>query len=144
MKRNLTFEVVYPHAPERVWHALTDPRALAEWLMPNDFKPYVGHHFEFHTAPAPGFDGVVRCEVIEADPPRRLAYTWQGGPQSKPTIVTWTLEPVGTTTRVRLEHTGFEGLGGLAVSFLLGRGWRSKVLRQLATLLDRIEWSAET
>jgi uncharacterized protein YndB with AHSA1/START domain len=22
MKRNLTFEVVYPHAPERVWRAL--------------------------------------------------------------------------------------------------------------------------
>ena len=58
-------------------------------------------------------------------------HTWQGGPQSKPTVVTWTLELVGTATRVRLEQIGFEGLGGLAVSFMLGRGWRSKVLRQL-------------
>jgi hypothetical protein len=31
-----------------------------------------------------------------------------------------------------------------AVSFMLGRGWRSKVLRQLAGLLDRIDWLAET
>lgn len=140
MKRELTFEVVYPHPPERVWRALTDPRALAAWLMPNDFEPRVGHCFQFRTAPAPGFDGIVRCAVIEVDPPRRLAYTWQGGPQRQPTVVTWTLEAAGSATRVRLEHTGFEGLGGLAVSFMLGRGWRGKVLRQLAAHLDRGDW----
>lgn len=31
----LQFEVTYPHTPERVWRALTDPKALAAWLMPN-------------------------------------------------------------------------------------------------------------
>ena len=41
-------------------------------------------------------------------------------------FVIWTLEAVGSATRVRLEHNGFEKLGGLAVGFMLGRGWRSK------------------
>ena len=29
---------------------------------------------------------------------------------------------------------------GQAVSFMLGRGWRGKVLRQLAARLDRCDW----
>ena len=43
MKRDLRFEATYPHPPERVWRALTDPKALAEWLMENDFEPRLGH-----------------------------------------------------------------------------------------------------
>ena len=44
---------------EQVWRALTDPDLLARWLMPNDFKPVVGHQFTFRTEPVPqhGFDG---------------------------------------------------------------------------------------
>ncbi len=75
MSRTLRFEVLYPHPPERVWRALTDRRMLAEWLMPNDFEPRLGHRFTFRTDPAPGFDGTVRCQVIELDEPRRLSYT---------------------------------------------------------------------
>jgi uncharacterized protein YndB with AHSA1/START domain len=29
----------FPHPPEKVWRALTDPELLASWLMPNDFEP---------------------------------------------------------------------------------------------------------
>ena len=128
MRRDLTFEVVYPYPPERVWRALADPRALAEWLMENDFEPRVGHRFRFRTNPAPGFDGIVHCEVLEVDPPRRLSYSWRGGPID--TVVTWTLEPVPEGTRLRLEHKGFRGLRGLMVSFILGGGWKKKLLRE--------------
>src|SRR5215208_2191324 len=93
-------EVVYPHPPERVWRALTDPKVLASWLMPNDIAPRVGHQFTFRTKPAPGSDGIVRCEVLEADPPKRLVYTWGGGPtKAKPTTVAWTLTRVESGTR---------------------------------------------
>jgi uncharacterized protein YndB with AHSA1/START domain len=139
MRRDLHFEVVYPHAPERVWRALTDPRAMAEWLMDNNFAPRVGHHFQFRTAPAPGFDGIVHCEVLEVDEPRRLSYSWRGGWQRGPTIVTWTLEPVAEGTRVLLDHSGFEGIGGLALSAMLGRGWRSKILRALGEVVAQLE-----
>ena len=83
MKRNVIMERVYPFPPEQVWEALADSRALSEWLMENDFQPYVGHRFQFRTNPQWGFDGSVHCEVITVDRPRRLAYTWQGGPMKK-------------------------------------------------------------
>ena len=59
----------FPHPPEKVWRALTDPELLASWLMPNDFEPRVGHQFTFRTDPVPAhdFDGIVRCEVLELD-----------------------------------------------------------------------------
>jgi hypothetical protein len=30
----IAFEFDLPHAPEKVWRALTDPDLLAEWLLP--------------------------------------------------------------------------------------------------------------
>jgi len=138
MKRDLHFEMTYPHSPERVWQALTNPDALARWLMPNDFKPIVGHRFRFRTKPAPGFDGIVHCEVLEVVAPERLVYLWAGG--GVDTRVTWTLERVPEGTRLTLDHTGFKGLRGILVSQMLGKGWRSKILMiSLPALLDR--WS---
>ena len=66
-----------PHPPERVWQALTDPALLARWLMPNDFKPVIGHVFTFRTEPVPqhGFDGVVHCTVLTLEPPRLMRFT---------------------------------------------------------------------
>jgi uncharacterized protein YndB with AHSA1/START domain len=60
----------FPHPPEKVRRALTDPELLASWLMRNDFEPRVGHRFAFRTDPVPahGFDGIVRCEVLELAP----------------------------------------------------------------------------
>lgn len=138
MKRNLQFEQVYPHPPERVWRALTDPKALGEWFMPNSFEARVGHVFEFRTAPAPGFDGVVHCQVIEVDEPRRLVYTWHGGWTPTPTLVTWSLDPVPGGTRLRLDHTNFEGIRGVALSMILGNGWKSGILPKLGRFLDNI------
>src|SRR5512141_1482646 len=103
MKRDLKFEITYPHPPEKVWRALTDSRAIADWLMPNDFAPRLGHKFMFTSKPQPGWDGKTYCEVIELDPPRALAYTWRGGPID--TVVRFTLEPVAGGTRLRLDHT---------------------------------------
>ena len=138
MKRDLHFEVDYPHPPERVWQALTNRDALAVWLMQNDFAPVVGHRFQFHTAPAPGFDGIVQCEVIEVQPPTRLVYTWTGG--GVDTTLTWTLTPTAHGTHVTLDHRGFAGMRGLFVSSILGSGWKSKILKtNLPALLDA--WS---
>jgi uncharacterized protein YndB with AHSA1/START domain len=54
--RDVRLERVYLHPPELVWRALTDREVLAEWLMPNDFAPVVGHTFTMRTDPGPGFD----------------------------------------------------------------------------------------
>ena len=131
MKRDLTFEYVYPFPVEDVWWALTDAGALSEWLMPNDIRPVVGHRFRFTTKPAPGFDGIVHCEVLRADPPSALSYTWRGG--GIDTVVTFTLTPVAEGTRLRLDHTGFDGLRAIFVSLILGSGWKSTHMREKLT-----------
>jgi uncharacterized protein YndB with AHSA1/START domain len=138
MKRDLKLERVYPQPPERVWRALTDRRALSQWLMETDFEPTLGHRFTFRSRPQPGWDGITYCEVIELDPPRRLAYTWRGGagkdrPLTLDTVVRFTLTPEGGGTRLTLEHTGFSGLKSVLVSFMMKAGW-NKMLR---TRLDR-------
>ncbi len=135
--QSVVVEAVYPHPQELVWTALTDPQALEQWLMPNDFEPKLGHTFMFRTKPAPGFDGIVRCRVTELVPPRRLAYTWRGG--GIETVVIWTLEPVATGTRLRLEHSGFRGARQFLLrKLILGPGWRRMVERTLPELLRNL------
>ena len=106
----LDFELKSPI--ERVWHALTDSATLSQWMMfkSNDFRPVVGHAFQFRGAP--GWDGAVDCEVIEVEKPHRLAYTWVSeveANQRHATVVTWTLtEAAGGVTQLHLEQSGFQ------------------------------------
>ena len=105
----------YPHSPEKVWVALTDPRALAEWLMPNDFEPRVGHKFRFQVDPMSGCGHLNLCEVLEVDRPRTLVYSWlpaEGAgadrPGARPATVTWVLAPENGGTRLTLVHDGLD------------------------------------
>jgi uncharacterized protein YndB with AHSA1/START domain len=135
--RTVRVDEFLPHTPTRVWKALTDPDLLAKWLMPNDFRPVVGHRFTFRTDPRPnvGFDGVIHCEVLAAEPERLLRFTWRGGPLD--TTVTWTLAPEGRGTRLFLEHDGFDP-DDPAQQFtrqILDGGWRSNVMSALRSAL---------
>ncbi len=112
------FEVARP--PERAWRALTDADLLGMWLMKNDIKPVVGHRFTFSTEPAHGWDGVVHCEVLVAEAPRRLSYTWQSMPNEKP----------GHPTRLDTDSFAYDGLG---------RGWNDKVLPALKTRIETLD-----
>ncbi|HWA59781.1 MAG TPA: SRPBCC domain-containing protein [Caulobacteraceae bacterium] len=91
-------EVAFP--PERVWRALTQPHLMAEWLMKTDFEPVAGHRFTF-TADW----GSVDCRVLEIEPQRTLAYTWDA--MGLESVVTWTLTPTDAGTHLRLEQAGF-------------------------------------
>jgi uncharacterized protein YndB with AHSA1/START domain len=127
-----------PHPPELVWHALTDPVLLGQWLMPNDFEPTVGHHFTFTTQPVPaqGFTGVIDCEVLELDPPRRLKITWVSGHLD--TTVEWRLEAEGRGTRLFLRHDGFDEADPRQALTLktLGGGWRGHMIGRLREVLQ--------
>ncbi|HEX2914405.1 MAG TPA: SRPBCC domain-containing protein [Chloroflexia bacterium] len=135
MRRNLKIERVYPFPPEVLWQALTEREALAQWLMENDFIAEVGHKFQFRTRPAPGFDGIVNCEVLVVEPLRRLSYSWASGKNR--TVVTWELEAVAEGTRLRLHHEGFDGLNGLLVSFILEAGWKRMFKGSFLQLLQK-------
>ncbi len=128
MTTELRFVETYPFPRESVWRALTSSAAIADWLMPNDFAPVVGHRFEMRTKPAPGFDGIVKCEVTIVEPPSRLAYTWRGG--GIDTLVTFTLQAVEQGTQLTLVHSGFKAMRGWMISRILGSGWRKRILRE--------------
>jgi uncharacterized protein YndB with AHSA1/START domain len=89
-----------PHPPEKLWRALTQPHLIEEWLMKNDFRPVVGHRFDFRAD-----WGSVGCQVLAVEPNKTLAYTW--GAFGLETVVTWTLTPTSTGTRLRMEQSGF-------------------------------------
>jgi uncharacterized protein YndB with AHSA1/START domain len=132
---DIILERTFRHAVAHVWESLTDPQFLADWLMPGDFRPVVGHKVTLHCDPQPGFDGNVEVEVLEADKPRRLSYHWKTGSMKSPSTVTFILTPTGDGgTHLRLEHTGFEGDTGRVMREMFGSGWGHK----LGALLDPV------
>lgn len=137
MKRNIKLEAFYPYPQERVWRAITDTDALGKWLMPNDFEPRVGHKFNFRTKPAPGFDGIVHCEVLELEEPRHLSISWKGGPVNS--TVAFTLESAPNGTKLLFEQRGFEGLKAIMVSFMLGKGWKKMFRTSLPKVIENID-----
>ena len=100
----------FPFPPERLWRALTQPHLIEEWLMKNDFKPTVGHHFNLRG----DWGGVLDCEVLAIEPNKSLSYTWNHMQDDAPTnpmrvvsVVTFTLTPTGQGTHLRMEQSGF-------------------------------------
>jgi uncharacterized protein YndB with AHSA1/START domain len=104
---SISFEFDLHHSPEKVWRALTDPVLLAEWLLPVvDLKLEPGAAFRFEAQPQPGWDGKVNCRFLESEAQRKLSYTWVVGDMD--TVVTFTLTPTASGTRLSLVHSGFK------------------------------------
>lgn len=103
----ISLEFDLPHPREKVWRALTEPALLAEWLLPViNMKLERGATFTFETQPVGGWDGVVHCRVAEIEPQKKLSYDWGVGDMA--TVVTFTLEPTPSGTRLSLVHSGFK------------------------------------
>ncbi len=104
---SISFEFDLHHAPEKVWRALTDPALLAEWLLPVvDLALEPGAAFTFKRPPLPGWDGIVHCRFLEIEAQRKLSYTWVVGDMD--TVVTFTLVPTASGTRLSLMQSGFK------------------------------------
>lgn len=99
--RTVVVEREMAHAPEKIWRALTQPHLIQEWLMQSDFAPDLGHKFQFKAE-----WGAVDCKVLEVEPKKRLAYSWEA--YGLASVVTWTLEPTANGTLLRMEQEGFK------------------------------------
>jgi len=113
MAKFIQHQLFYPQSPEVVWGYLTVPELMAQWLMPNDFKPVLGHEFQFRTKPMPAldFDGIIYCKVLEINPFKTLVYSWQFGPGDgtlHDSVVNWTLTGKDNGTELLLIHNGFD------------------------------------
>ena len=132
---SISFEFDLHHLPEKVWRALTDPALLTEWLLPVvELELEPGAAFTFKTQPHPGWDGTVSCRVLEIEAHRKLSYAW--AVPFLDTVVTFTLTPTASGTRLHLEQSGFkpdqkQNFGGARY------GWRM-MGGKLVELLARI------
>ena len=130
------FEIYIKTSPERLWEAITDPEARRRYNfgigVQSDWT--AGSEYEGVTPAAPG--PIVSGENLEVDPPRRLVQSfdalWSDQVKSEGTSrVTWEIEPVGSSCRLRVTH---DQLGEDANSELYG-GW-PMILSGLKTLLE--------
>jgi uncharacterized protein YndB with AHSA1/START domain len=111
---SVTVECDLAEPPAKVWKALTEPALLAAWLMPNDIRPEVGARFTFQ-ADADAGGSPIACEVLAAEPPHLLRYSWRGddadrdaGDRALDSTVTFVLtETADGGTHLRLVHDGF-------------------------------------
>lgn len=138
MNDTIRREIFIPQSRAKVWGAIATSSALARWMYPNDFEPRVGHRFTFHVPPNPkaGFEGlIVRCEVLECEPPERLVFSWSAGAPVENTRVRFLLEPKGDGTRLLFEHSGFDLSHPFGDQAFAGArfGW-ARMLEQLSAL----------
>jgi len=129
------FEIYIKTTPERLWEAITSEEmrarysfgvgTVSDWTQGSEYK-----------ASVPGVIEIASGENVEVDPPRRLVQTfialWSEDVKKEGTSrVTWEIEPVGTSCRLRVTH---DQLGEDANSELYG-GW-PMILSGLKTLLE--------
>ena len=91
-----------------VWRYFENPDLLAGWLMRNNFSGNLDEEFQFFAQPSNEWDGVLHCKLVEFDPPRKLAYTWDANDIKGDTLVTIELIEAAENTRIRLIHSNFE------------------------------------
>ncbi|SHE59180.1 SRPBCC family protein [Pedobacter caeni] len=144
MAKLIKHQFFFPHPQERVWEYLTNPELMEQWLMKNDFKPIIGHDFQFRTNPIPSldFDGIFYCKVLAIVPFTELSYSWKSGPGegeiTLDSVVVWKLQATDKGTEVILEHRGFAKKENLNFFNGLTAGWLEK-LDKIKTLLDAPE-----
>ena len=75
--------------------------------------------------------------IVEADPPRRLCYTWSNTSEEfrneKPSRVTFALEPYGKLVKLTLTHEDFEQDSKMLQG--ISKGWPA-IMSSLKSLLE--------
>jgi uncharacterized protein YndB with AHSA1/START domain len=120
---------------EKLWQALTDPDFTERyWFghrVSSDWKP--GSRYSFAKQGANSIEG----EVIAADPPKRLVYSWNScSPSDRSegvSKVTFDIEPRGKVVKLTVTH---DDLNEAGVTFRnISGGW-PMVIAGLKSLLE--------
>ena len=107
----LKIQRLLPGPIERVWAYLTDSELRRKWLAAGQMEMKVGAPFEFvwrnneltnppgQRPPGFGEEHRMQSRITEFDPPRKLAFTWQGSGD-----VSFELEPKGSKVLLTVIH----------------------------------------
>ena len=135
----------YPHPPEKVWAAVTDPALIPLWTAtgaggrPEGFALAEGTSFQYIAKPKPGWNGIVDCVVLEVDAPRLLRYSWTDNGGGETTEVVYRIEEHEGGARFAYDHTGFTGIGGAFMAKILGNVRRKMLTVGLPAMLDDLD-----
>lgn len=96
---NIVKTVTFNAPIDKVWQMVTEAEKIASWLMPNDFKPIVGHEFSIQSpfGPSP-------CKVEQVDAPHFVRFAWD----TDGWFVTFELKEMGNQTEFTLTHGGWK------------------------------------
>ncbi len=135
--------------PERVFQALIDPKQVRQWWTGDQcpiesfaMEAKAGGRWHYETKQGTyEVNGVTKfhCdgEVLEYDPPRRLAYSWFANWQDDPkarTVVRWELTPKAGGTQVKMTHSGLAKLPIARKDY--SGGWPG-LIAQLKSFLEK-------
>ena len=122
--------------PQRVFDALTDPSELAAWwggdagYRTTDWRldPTPGRAWSARTIDRDGREGRLDGEILVADAPHRLEYTWRTSWDDRESVVRYDLAPARVDgipgTRVTVTHTAVQGSASVDASL----GWRGVIV----------------
>lgn len=123
----LKIQRLLPGPAERVWAYLTEGKLRRQWLASGDMDLKAGAPFEFtwrndelNDPPSRRPEGFseehrMQCRITEVDPPRRLAFTWDGTGD-----VSFELEPRGDKVLLTVIH---RRVLDRAMLLMVGAGW---------------------
>lgn len=98
------------HAPVSiVWRAITDKNEMKKWYFDlTEFKPEIGFEFHFTGGRENGIQYVHNCRITEAEPNKKLTYSWSYEGYAGESFVSFELFPEGNNTRLVLTHSGLD------------------------------------
>jgi uncharacterized protein YndB with AHSA1/START domain len=101
----VTREVQIDASPETVWEFLVDPEKIKRWKGTMvSLEARVGTPYRIEVIPG----HIASGEIVEADPPNKLVYTWgwegDGPVQPGSTTVVYELVPEGAGTKLLFTH----------------------------------------
>ena len=111
--RRLRIRRIYPVAPERVWRAWTDPRALSRWFGPGEpdsvtsaeLDVRAGGRYRIAFLAPDGLEHVAAGVYQEVVENRRLVFSWtRAGMPELASLVTIELRPVSAGTELSFLH----------------------------------------
>lgn len=119
---NVECSILIDAPPDRVFAALTDPAKMDCWLSRTakvELRPggAYAYGWQLQRDGKPLHCGPTR--IIAMEPNRRITHDWMHG-EEPATRVTWTLEPIGSQTRVTILH---ERYAGKTVNDAYNQGW---------------------
>ena len=131
------FERRLNHPIQKVWNAISQAEHISRWFMKADFEARPGYRYQLNGKARDEWDGILKGEILEANPPHFLAYSFESNELIHPMRVTWTLSEIAEGTLLRLEHSGFSKLAQNAerLETDITQGWT----KHLGLLQDFLE-----